>query len=89
MRFLFAVMLPLAFQVMFTLGVISMTNGSGSFVGLGGMLGGLMAIPLTAQVNWRLSDPARGAGVAQRFQRIFFVTLIFPALLLLLLAVAS
>ena len=89
MRFLFAVALPLAFQVVFTLGIISSTSGTGSFVGLGAMLGGLFAIPVTAQHNWNASDPRNGTTAGQQLVRIVLVTLIFPVLLVVLLVVAS
>ena len=52
MLFFFAVLLPLLFQLLSTLVVIMLTQGGGSFVGLGAMLGALIGIPATLIVNW-------------------------------------
>jgi hypothetical protein len=89
LRFIFAVVVPLVLQVIFALGVITSTNGTGSFVGLGAMLLGLIAIPATAIHNWAVSNPASERSAGRRFNRVVLVTLIFPILLVILLLVAS
>lgn len=89
MRLFFAVVLPFVFQALFVLGVIASTNGTGSFVGLAAMLGGLVAIPLTALFNWIASSPSASSTVGARLIRVVLISLTFPALLGLLLLFAS
>ncbi len=89
MRFIFAVALPLIFQVLFALGVIAATNGTGSFVGLGAMLVGLVAIPATALHNWAVSNPDAPTTSGRRIIRVVLVSFIFPILLVILLLAAS
>lgn len=88
-RHVLGIVVPLVFQLVFTLAIILATQGTGSFVGLGAMLLGLVALPVTAIVNWSLirSQPDRPTG--QLAARIFLVTAIFPACLVFLYAVAS
>ena len=88
-RRVLGILLPLTFQLLFVAAIIAATNGTGSFVGLGAMLLGLVALPLTAILNWAQvrSQPDRPA--LQLAMRIFWITAIFPALILILFAVAS
>jgi hypothetical protein len=88
-RRVLGVVLPLIFQLLFVAVIILATNGTGSFVGLGAMLLGLVALPVTAILNWSQlrSQPERPA--LQVAVRIFWITAIFPALILILYAVAS
>jgi len=88
-RRVLGVLLPLIFQLLFVAAVIAATNGTGSFVGLAALLLGLVALPLTAILNWAQvrSQPERPA--LQLAVRIFWITALFPALILILLAVAS
>lgn len=89
MLFAFAVAVPLVVQLLFTLIVVFATNGTGSFVGLGAMLVGLLAIPLTALANWGRLRKKPPLPALQLINRTLLTTLIFPALVLVLLAVAS
>ena len=89
MRFTFAVAVPFVFQLLFALGVIASTNGTGSFAGLGAMLLGLVVIPATGVHNWLVSNPGTELTAGRRFNRIVLVTLIFPILLVALLVLAS
>jgi len=88
-RRVLGVLLPLIFQLLFVAAIIAATNGTGSFVGLAAMLLGLVALPVTAILNWSQvrSQPDRPA--LQLAVRIFWITAIFPAFILFLLAVAS
>jgi hypothetical protein len=88
-RRVLGVLLPLVFQLLFVVVIILATNGTGSFVGLAAMLLGLVALPVTAILNWSQvrSHPDRPA--LQLGVRIFWISAIFPAFLLFLLAVAS
>jgi hypothetical protein len=88
-RWVPGVLLPLVLQLLFTLGIIFATQGTGSFVGLGAMLLGLIALPVTAIVNWSQirSQPDRPA--LQLAARIFLISAVFPAFLVFLYAVAS
>ena len=88
-RKVLGVLLPLVFQILFTLAIILATQGTGSFVGLGAMLLGLVALPVTAIVNWSQvrSQPDRPA--LQLAARIFLITAIFPACLVALYVLAS
>lgn len=83
------VVVPLIFQLIFTLAIILATRGTGSFVGLGAMLLGLIALPVTAIVNWSQirSQPDRPA--LQLAARIFLISAVFPAFLVFLYAAAS
>lgn len=52
MNFLLCVLLPVLLQLAVTGIVIAVTNGTGSFVGLGAMLLALYGIPATAIANF-------------------------------------
>ena len=88
-RYALGIAVPLVFQLVFTLAIILATQGTGSFVGLGAMLLGLIALPATAIVNWSMirSQPDRPA--LQLAARIFLISAVFPAFLVFLYAVAS
>ncbi len=88
-RWVPGVLIPLLLQLLFTLAIILATQGTGSFVGLGAMLLGLIALPVTAIVNWSLVRSQPGRPALQLAARIFLVTAVFPALLIFLYAVAS
>jgi len=88
-RHVLGIVVPLVFQLVFTLAIILATQGTGSFVGLGAMLLGLVALPVTAIVNWSQirSQPDRPA--LQLAARIFLISAVFPACLIALYATAS
>jgi len=88
-RLILGVVLPLVFQLLFVAAIIAATNGTGSFVGLAAMLLGLAALPLTAILNWSQVRSQPGRPAPQLAVRIFWITAIFPALILFLYAVAS
>lgn len=89
MKFLLAVLLPLLIQAGFTAAVILGTSGKGSFVGLWAMLIAPPAILITALVNWLGTRRKPPMPLLHLATRTFYVTLVFPALLLLLAALAS
>lgn len=76
-------------QLVIAAALISLRKPGGEFVGLGVMLLGLVAIPLTALVNWARTRAQPPQGVLELLAKTFFTTLIFPALGLGLYAVAS
>lgn len=89
MRFTLAVIVPLVAQVLFVLLIIAATNGTGSFVGLGAMLLGLIAIPLTALINWARTRKSPPVPALTFTTNTILITLAFPLAILILYAVAS
>lgn len=79
MRLLLCVLLPLLLQLAFAV-PFAIASPGGEFVGLGVMLAGLFAVPLTTLVNWlgaRRQPPLWWAALALR---TILVTLAFPLL---------
>jgi hypothetical protein len=89
MKFLLAVLLPLLVQAGFTVAVIAGTSGGGSFVGLGAMLLAPPAILITAAINWLGVRRQPPLPLLHLVTRTFYLTLVFPVLLLVLAALAS
>jgi hypothetical protein len=89
MRFTLAVIIPLLAQVLFVLVIIVATNGTGSFVGLGAMLLGLIAIPLTALVNWVRTRKSPPVPALTFTTNTLLIALAFPLVIVILYAVAS
>jgi len=89
MRFTLYVVVPLILQVFIGLIFIFASRGSGDFVGLGVMLLGMFAIPITAIFNWARARRSPPLPVASMITRTFFHTMIFPALCLALHVLAS
>ncbi len=83
MRIFFGVVLPLLVQTLIVWIVIDQNTGNGSFVGLGAMLIGMVAIPLTAIVNFLLIRSSREQPVADVLVRCYGFAAIAPALALL------
>jgi hypothetical protein len=89
MRLALAVLFPLVAQAVFVLVIILVTNGTGSFVGLGAMVLGIFALPITALLNWlftRAEPPHRPLPLGVR---VLSASAIFPALILFLLIATS
>jgi hypothetical protein len=77
-----SILIPFVFQLIFIIGIIMATNGTGSFVGLGAMLLGIFALPITALLNWLV---ARNTKVwINGLAAIICITAIFPAFISLL-----
>lgn len=81
MRFVGFVLLPFLVQLAFVLGVIALTNGKGSFVGLGAMALGVWVLPPTALINWAGTRRRRPQGDGPLVLRTMVVTALFPALI--------
>lgn len=79
MRIVYAVLLPFLLQLVFAAVMIFVTNGSGSFVGLGVMVLGLYAIPFTALVNWLSARKKVALPARQLARRTIVVTALYPA----------
>ena len=88
-RRVLGVLLPLTFQFLFAGAIILATQGTGSFVGLGAMLLGLVALPVTAVLNWAQVSSNPDRPVLQLAARVFLITAVFPALRVILYALAS
>lgn len=89
MKFVGYVLLPMLVQLLLAMALISLRKPGGEFVGLGVMLLGLVAIPLTALVNWIRTRAQPPQSSLELVAKTFFTTLVFPALGLLLYLVAS
>ena len=89
MRFTLAVIAPLLAQLLFVLVIIAATNGTGSFVGLGAMLLGLIGIPLTALVNWARTRKSPPVPALTFTTNTILIALAFPLVIVILHAVAS
>jgi len=76
-------------QVLFVLVIIAATNGTGSFLGLGAMLLGLIAIPLTALVNWVRTRKSPPVPALTFTTNTLLIALAFPLVIVILYAVAS
>ncbi len=84
MRLTLTVVLPLCLQLLFTFALIAATRGDGSFVGLGAMLIGGLAIPVTALINWGWTRAQPPLTALQLASRTLYTTLVYPALMLAL-----
>lgn len=89
MKFVLTVLLPLCFQLLFTAAIVFATNGTGSFVGLGALLLGLVAIPLTALINWSRARAKPPLPAIELAAKTLFTTLVFPVAIIALYAIAS
>lgn len=89
MRFLGFVLLPFLAQLACVLGIIVLTQGNGSFVGLGALALGVWVLPTTALINWLSSRKPSPRGDGGLILRTLFLTFTFPALLLILHLVVS
>ena len=78
-RIALAILVPLAAQLAFVFLIIFLTNGTGSFVGLGAMVLGLMALPITAILNAIMAKRKPPWPAAALAARVFLVSAIFPA----------
>jgi hypothetical protein len=87
MKSVVAIVVPMVLQVLFVAAIVAVTNGTGSFVGLGAILVGLVAIPITALLNWQAVRIA-GSGSAP-VVRLVAVSMVFPVVILVLYATAS
>ena len=87
MRYVSGVLIPLLLQCLFVFIVIEMNTGNGSWVGLGALLIGMLAIPATAVINFLYikSNPDRKS--VTLVTQCFLIAMILPILVLFLLLV--
>ncbi|MCK9192934.1 MAG: hypothetical protein M0P19_03580 [Nevskia sp.] len=89
MKFIGLVLLPACVQLLLGAAFIFVPPHGGSFVGLGVMLLGLIAIPVTALLNWARSQAQPALAPLDLAARTALTTLVFPALCLALYVFAS
>lgn len=87
MRLVLSVFLPLAVQVLGFLGVILLSRGGGSFVGLLALGLAVLAVPLTTLVNWTRCQRLPPAAQGRLLLTGLMFALVWPLLLLVLRAV--
>jgi len=87
MKILFFVLLPTLIQLLIGAAIIYSPKPGGEFVGLGIMLMGILAIPLTAIINW--SRVRSQPSLFKLVNGTFYTTLAFPLLCLALYILAS
>ena len=87
MIYLLGVALPAALQVLIVWILIAANSGNGSFIGLGAMLLGLIAIPATAIANWVYLQSQREKPAGARLLRCFGIAALTPILVLMWAAV--
>lgn len=81
MRCVGFVLLPFLVQLAAVLGVIALTNGKGSFVGLGALALGVWVLPITGLINWLASRKPRPGGDGWLVLQTLALTVTFPMLL--------
>jgi hypothetical protein len=81
------VVVPLCLQLLVGAGFLLADPAAGGFVGLGVMLLGLVAIPVTTVIN--LARLRRGLAPVDLVLNTLFTTLVYPLLCLALYALAS
>ncbi len=84
MKYVYAVLIPLLFQVLVVWLVIEMNTGNGSFVGLGAYLLGLVAIPLTAIINAIIVYNSPKIKLSVLTFRSMMLALLLPVLVILI-----
>ncbi len=89
MKFLLFVLLPSCLQLLVGAAIMFSHKPGGEFVGLGVMLLGMIAIPVTAAMNWARTRAKPPLPIIQLVTRTFHTTLVFPALCIALYVVAS
>ena len=89
MKFLLFVLLPTGIQLLVGSVIMFAHKPGGEFVGLGVMLLGMVAVPITALVNWGRTRAQPPMPIIQLINRTFYTTLIFPVLCIALYVLAS
>lgn len=89
MKFMFFVFLPTCIQLLIGAAVMFSNKPGGEFVGLGVMLLGMVAIPITAIVNWSRTRSQPPIPTISLINQTFYTTLIFPVLCIALYVLAS
>ena len=89
MKFLFFVLLPTCIQLLVGSLIMFSPRPGGEFVGLGVMLLGMFAVPITAAMNWARMRAKPPMPMIQLINRTFYTTLVFPALCMALYLLAS
>jgi hypothetical protein len=89
MKFIFYVILPMCLQLLIGTAVMFSHRPGGEFVGLGVMLLGVIAIPVTFIINLNRIRALPSIPTLSLISRTFYTTLIFPVLCIALYILAS
>ncbi len=89
MRYARAVIFPLVVQLLAFVGVMYVSLGDGSFVGLGALSGIVGVAPVTTLINWLHAYWKPPAPMFRLLATSYFICLIVPALLLWLRAIEA
>ena len=80
MKFIFFVLIPLGIQLLIGAAFMFSHKSGGEFVGLGVMLLGLIAIPVTTIANWVRIRAQPPISIIKLINITFYTSLIFPIL---------
>ncbi|MFT7560657.1 MAG: hypothetical protein ACI93R_002579 [Flavobacteriales bacterium] len=87
MRYLIGVLAPVLLQSLFVFIVIEMNTGNGSWIGLGALLLGMLAIPATGLVNFVYMKSRKDENSLVAVMRCFLIALALPFIILIFLIV--
>lgn len=76
-------------QIGFSYIIVLLSQGNGSFVGLGAMLLAIQGVPLTALFNFWLIRARLKNPIVHHVRRLFLISLVLPVLQTTLLAVVA
>lgn len=82
MRYLIGVLTPLLLQSLFVFIVIEMNTGNGSWVGLGALLLGVIAIPATGVLNFIYIKSKKDEINLAVIAKCFLISLVLPFIIL-------
>lgn len=89
LNILFGVLGVLLLQVGFTVTVISLASGGGSFVGLGALLCAVVGIPLTALINALVIYASRKGSGSPYILRVTLISSVLPVVQLALVVLVT
>jgi len=85
MRYFIGVLIPFFLQSLLVFVVIEMNTGNGSWVGLGALILGMFAIPMTCLANFFYIRARKDIGSFSAVAPCFVIALIVPVIILFLL----
>lgn len=89
MKFILYVLIPLGIQLLIGSAVMFSHKPGGEFVGLGVMLLGMVAVPLTTIANWARIRTQPPLPAFNLINRTVYTSLVFPTLCVALYILAS
>jgi len=81
-RYFIGVLIPLFLQSLFVFIVIEMNTGNGSWLGLGALLLGMIAIPITAILNFIYLKSRKDEINLAVIAKCFLISLVLPFIVL-------